>query len=109
MRFILLSLNMIVMVTLGVYLLNLFSINEFGINGIGLILFSSLAMAFLANYLIDEYHVSNPLFFILPGLAGSLLSVLAVRGTSIITIVSVLFIVPGLVLFIRKGSKSKEQ
>lgn len=104
----LLSLNVIVMVALGAYLLNIFSVNEFGINGIGLIVVSSVAIAMFANYLIEENHVSNPLFFILPGLAASVISILAMKGLSIITIIGVLFIVPGLVMLIREKSKSKE-
>ncbi|MEM3408347.1 MAG: hypothetical protein QW054_05435 [Candidatus Micrarchaeia archaeon] len=108
MRFMLLSLNIIIMVALGVYLLNIFSVNELGINGIGLIVISSLAITMFANYLIEERYVSNPLFFILPGLAASVISVLATKGLSIITIIAILFIVPGLVMLIRDKSKSKE-
>jgi hypothetical protein len=93
---------MIVMITLGVFLLNIFSISEYGINGIGLILFSSIAIAWIANNMIEEYKISNPLFFILPGLAATILSIVLTRSVSIVTIIAVLFLVPGIVMFIRK-------
>ncbi len=91
------------MVVIGVYLLNLFSVQDYGMNGIGLIVITAVAISVFANYLIETHQITNPLFFILPGLAASIFSVMAVRELSIITIVGVLFLVPGLVMFIRKS------
>lgn len=109
MKFILLSLNMIIIVALGVYLLNSFNINEFGINGIGFVILSGLAITLFADYLIKENGIKNPLFFILPGLAAVLISVLAIRGLSFISIAGILFTVPGLTMLIIKNKERPQE
>gem|GEM_PF-5617448 len=102
MKFILLSLNMVAMLLLGMYLLNIFSIDTYGVNGIILLFVLSMSMVLIADSIIKEFKISNPLFFILPGLAAVIVSVMVLRQLSILTALSILFLVPGVVMFIRK-------
>ncbi|MCS7109639.1 MAG: hypothetical protein NZ903_02485 [Candidatus Micrarchaeota archaeon] len=102
MKSILISVNTIIIVLIIAYLTNLFSIAELGINALGLVFASSLAITLLSHYLVEEYNISNALFFILPALASVLISVLAVKALSIITIIGVLFLLPGITLLLKR-------
>jgi len=102
MKFVLLSANVIVMVLLVGYLLNLFSLADLSINVIGFLFFASLTMALIANHIIEEYKIANPLFFVLPGLAAALTSVLMLKQVSVVTVLGMLFLIPGVMLTVKK-------
>jgi len=102
MKFVLLSMNVIIMVLLGCYLLNVFSLAQLSFNIIGFLFVMSLALAIIAEHMVSEYKITNPLFFILPGLAAALGSVLFMKQVSVVTVLGVLFLVPGIILIIRK-------
>ena len=102
MKFVLLSANVIVMVLLGGYLLNLFSLADMSVSVVGFLFFAAVAMALVANQMIEEYKITNPLFFVLPGLAAALASVLFLKQVSVVTVLGMLFLIPGIMLTVRK-------
>ena len=105
MRFILLGLNVIVLVLLGAYLLNLMGISTLGVNTLGALFLASVAALLVIDQMVEKLQMSNPYMYLIPGLVAVVAPVIMVRQVSVITLLGVLFMVPGIVLFVKKTIK----
>jgi len=105
MRFILLGLNVIVLVLLGAYLLNLMGISTLGVNTLGALFLASVAVLLVIDQMVEKLHMANPFMYLVPGLVAMVAPIIIVRQVSVITLLGVLFTVPGIVLFVRKTIK----
>ena len=105
MRFILLGLNVIVLVLLGAYLLDLMGISTLGVNTLGALFLASVAALLVIDQMVEKLQMSNPYMYLIPGLVAVVAPVIIVRQVSVITLLGVLFMVPGIVLFVKKTIK----
>jgi hypothetical protein len=105
MRFILLGLNVIVLVLLGAYLLDYMGISTLGVNALGALFFVSVAALLVVDQMVEKLQMANPWMYLVPGLVAVVAPIVIVRQVSIITLLGVLFTVPGIVLFVRKTVK----
>ena len=105
MRLILLGFNVIVLVLLGAYLLNLTGLNSLGINVMGALFLISIASLLVIDQMVDKLRMSNPWMYIVPGLVTMVATVITVKQVSVITLLGALLTVPGIVLLVRSSVK----
>ncbi|VVB73891.1 Uncharacterised protein [uncultured archaeon] len=105
MRFILLGLNVIVLVLLGAYLLDFMGISALGMNTLGALFLASVAGLLVVDQMVEKLQMTNPWMYLVPGIVAVVAPVIIVRQVSVITLLGVLFTVPGIVLFVRKTIK----
>jgi len=105
MRMVLLGLNVIVLVLLGAYLLNLTGINTLGVNALGALFVMSVAAMLVIDQMVEKLQMSNPWMYLVPGMVAAVAPFIMVRQVSAITLLGVLLTVPGIVLLIRRNVK----
>jgi len=100
-RFFLLSLNVVILLLLGVYLLNLFGIKAYDPTTMVYLFVASIAVVLISNEFIETYKLSNPIYFIAPGVVA--VAAPFVLGKPIAAAIALgwLCLAPGLVLLIR--------
>ena len=105
MKLILLGLNVIVLVLLGAYLLNLMGMSTLGVNTLGALFLASMAALLIINQMVEKLQMSNPWMYLVPGMVAVVAPLIMVRQLSVVSILGVLFAVPGIVLMVRKKVK----
>ena len=113
MRLVLLGANVSILILLGVYLLNLFSIRDAGIESIAMLFLASITALVLVNEFVERYQIKNFLAFLVPGLAAIAVSFLYRGGGAglipVAFVLGVMLTVPGIVLLLQSAIGRQKQ
>jgi len=68
MKFFLLCLNVVILLLLGTYLMNLFEIKSYESMTFVYLFVAAVTMVLMANEFIEKFSIGNPLYFVIPGM-----------------------------------------
>ena len=108
-KFFLLSLNVVILLLLGVYLFNLFNVKAYDPITMIYLFVAAIAVVLISNEFIERYNLSNPVYFIAPGVVAIAAPFILGKPVAAAIALGWLCLAPGLVLLIRGIiSKKKE-
>jgi len=108
-KFFLLSLNIIILFLLGVYLLDLFKLSAYNPVTFVYLFMAAMVMVLIANEFVEKYNISNPTYFIIPGVLAIVAPIISGKPATVALVLGWLLLAPGIVLLVRSIiSKKKE-
>ena len=108
-KFLLLGLNVTVLMILGIYLMNLFNVRGYDNITLVYLFAAALIVTVLANEFIEKFKISNPVYFIIPGLLAAAAPFILGRPISAAIALGWLLLAPGIVLLVRSMLEKKKE
>jgi len=107
-RFFLLSLNVVILLLLGTYLINLFNIKAYESVTFVYLFVAAVAVVLISNEFIEKFELGNPIYFFLPGVIAIVAPFVMGKIIPAAIVVGWLMLAPGIVLLSRNLLKKKE-
>jgi len=108
-RFLLMSLNVVVLLFLGMYILDLFSIKSYEVATMAYLLFAAIAVTLIANEFVDKFSLSNPIYFIVPAVVAIVAPLIIGKPISAVMAIGWMMLAPGMVMIVRSMFKENKK
>ena len=109
MKFFLLCLNVVILLLLGTYLMNLFGIKSYEPMTFVYLFVAAVAMVLVANEFIERFSIGNPVYFVIPGMLAIAFPLIIGKPVAAAIALGWLLLAPGIVLIVRSFIGKKKE
>ena len=109
MKFFLLCLNVVILLLLGTYLMNLFGIKSYEPTTFVYLFVAAVAIVLVANEFIEKFSIANPIYFVIPGMLAIASPLIIGKPVAAAVALGWLLLAPGIVLIVRSFIGKKKE